>query len=156
MAKGQTAGRIDSASEDSVNKAFHSFIQESERQWRAGQGEMVGLVTRTMNEGGIWLIEAPTGTGKSLGLAFPAVQHTVATGRRVLLSTHTRNLQDQLEGDLQKLNKEGSHPFRFAILKGRGNYVCVRSLINLASEASSAEAEPLTLPTRYVLACLLG
>src|SRR5207248_2834446 len=38
----------------------------------------------------------------------------------------------------------------------RGNYLCVRSLINLALEASSAEAEPVTLPTRYVLACLLG
>jgi DNA polymerase-3 subunit epsilon/ATP-dependent DNA helicase DinG len=152
--QGPTAGRVNSASEDSVETAFRGFVRASGRQWRAGQGEMVRLVARTLNEGGTRLIEAPTGTGKSLALAFPAVQHALATGRRVLLTTYTRNLQDQLEGDLRKLD-EGDHPFRFAVLKGRGNYLCVRSLVNQALDASAA-AGPVTLSTRYVLACLLG
>src|SRR5262249_35463265 len=58
--EGPTAGRVDSAAEDSVETAFRGFVHASGRQWRAGQGEMVRLVARSLNDGGIRLIEAPT------------------------------------------------------------------------------------------------
>ena len=150
-----TAGRIASAGEEETDRAFRRLIETTGRQWREGQGEMVRLVAHTLDDSGIRLLEAPTGTGKSIGLAFPAIQHALATGGRVLLSTHTRNLQDQLERDLRRLSEEMIDPFRFAVLKGRGNYLCVRALVDIALE-TAAEPAASTLSTRHALACLMG
>ncbi|WP_406699472.1 RecQ family ATP-dependent DNA helicase [Singulisphaera sp. Ch08] len=151
-----SAGRIFSGSEEATRGAFEGHVRTSGRHMRPGQVEMVRLVAKTLNEGGVRVIEAPTGTGKSLGLAFPAVRHALATGHRVLLSTHTRHLQDQLEDDLAGLRRDGGVAFRYAVLKGRGNYLCVRALARLAYDTVAAGPDPSSRATRYMLACLIG
>jgi predicted DnaQ family exonuclease/DinG family helicase len=77
-------------------------------------------------------VEAGTGTGKSIAYLLPAAHFAVQNGERVVISTNTINLQDQLylkDGpDLQKILP---FEFRVALLKGRSNYICLRRLAAL-------------------------
>lgn len=73
------------------------------------------------------LIEAGTGTGKSLGYLIPALYYGVRNGKKVVVSTHTINLQEQLrQRDLPLLEDVLPFPFKASIFKGRGNYLCLR------------------------------
>jgi len=140
-----------------IERNFHSYVNASGQELRASQAEMVGLVSRTIAEGGVRLIEAPTGTGKSLGLAYPAARYALATGERVLLSTYTRNLQDQLERDIERLHEGGGLPFRWCVLKGRGNYLCVTALMErLRDEIDPASSARGRLDERLCLALAIG
>ncbi|MFK9175257.1 ATP-dependent DNA helicase, partial [Escherichia coli] len=78
------------------------------------------------NEGGIGLLEAGTGVGKSLGYLVPALRWAAANGERTIVSTNTINLQEQLvRKDLPFLEKALSdQPVRFALLNGWRNYLC--------------------------------
>jgi ATP-dependent DNA helicase DinG len=89
---------------------------------RAGQREMAAAVARTLLEGGTLLVEAGTGTGKTLAYLVPAV----LSRRRVLVSTGTKNLQEQIFfKDLPALREALGIPFTAAYMKGRGNYLCL-------------------------------
>src|SRR5256712_222922 len=80
--------------------------------------EAVGGVLR---EGGLLLAEAGTGTGKTLAYLLPAVE----LGRRVVVSTGTKNLQEQLvDKDLPLLARALGRDLNVAVMKGRGNYPC--------------------------------
>ncbi|MBW7456060.1 ATP-dependent DNA helicase DinG [Paenibacillus sepulcri] len=73
------------------------------------------------------MIEAGTGTGKSLGYLIPALYYGVQQGKKIVVSTHTINLQEQLrQRDLPLLQSVMPYPFRAAVFKGRGNYLCLR------------------------------
>jgi len=73
------------------------------------------------------LIEAGTGTGKSLGYLIPALYQGVKQNQKIVVSTHTINLQEQLrQRDLPLLQSVLPYPFRAAVFKGRGNYLCLR------------------------------
>jgi len=93
---------------------------------RASQREMAATIARVYNDGGIGLLEAGTGVGKSLGYLVPALRWAAANGERTIVSTNTINLQEQLVGkDLPFLAKAlNDQPVRFALLKGWRNYVC--------------------------------
>ena len=68
-----------------------------------------------------------TGTGKSLAYLIPAIQWSMQNGQRVVVSTNTINLQDQLiEKDIPDLHRVLDTPFKAAVLKGRSNYLCPR------------------------------
>ncbi len=96
---------------------------------RPQQIEMLEAVCRVFNSGGQLLVEAGTGTGKSLAYLLPAVEYAVRNGRHVVISTNTINLQDQLYlKDIPDLQRILKRPFRVAVLKGRGNYICLRRL----------------------------
>ncbi len=101
-------------------------------EYRPQQVEMMRLVTEAFNQGRHLLVEAGTGTGKSLAYLLPATSYAVANGRHVVISTNTINLQDQLFlkdiPDLQHILP--SEP-RAALLKGRSNYLCLRRLAAL-------------------------
>ena len=154
--EGPTAGRIDSTSEDSVRRSVSRLCPRERKAVASGSRED-GRAGHLDLERGRHPADRGAHRDRQVARARVSRRPTrTRNGEAGFLSTHTRNLQDQLEGDLQKLNNEGDQSFRFAVLKGRGNYLCVRSLINLALEASSIEAERMTLPTRYVLACFLG
>lgn len=97
---------------------------------RASQAAMAEAVSRSVREGGHLVAEAPTGTGKSLAYLVPAILDGVARGKRVVVSTHTIALQDQLmERDLPLL--AACLPVEFVAEKavGRGNYVGLRRLM---------------------------
>jgi len=92
---------------------------------RAGQTEMALAVARTIAEGGALVVEAGTGVGKTFSYLVPAL----LSGERVLLSTATKTLQDQLFGrDLPRLIEVLGVPIRSALLKGRGSYLCLHRM----------------------------
>ena len=97
---------------------------------RPSQRRMAATVTRLYNEGGIGLLEAGTGVGKSLGYLLPALRWAARNGERTVVSTNTINLQEQLVGkDLPLLERAlGDQRVRFALLKGWRNYLCLQRL----------------------------
>ncbi|MCB9833705.1 MAG: helicase [Planctomycetes bacterium] len=96
---------------------------------RPEQLEMARAVAAAMAERRHLLVEAGTGVGKSLGYLVPAVLEAVASGRRVLVSTQTLSLQDQLIGkDIPFLEKVLPGRFRAELAKGRSNYLAPRRL----------------------------
>ncbi len=103
---------------------------------RIGQRRMLRFVTGRFNEGGVGLVEAGTGTGKSLAYLVPAVRWAVRNGERVVVSTNTINLQEQLAGkDLGLTEKVLGERLKWALVKGRGNYVSIRRA-QLAAESA--------------------
>lgn len=102
-------------------------------EMRSGQVQMAQQVLRAFNQGDHMLLEAGTGTGKSLGYLVPAALWSIANGRRVVIATNTIPLQEQLiEKDLPQLQAmfaaEQISPPNTALLKGRSNYLCTRRL----------------------------
>jgi ATP-dependent DNA helicase DinG len=89
---------------------------------RSGQRQFAETVARTFDHGGTLIAEAGTGTGKTLAYLVPAV----LLGKRVLISTGTRTLQDQIfYKDLPALARVLDHDIRAAYMKGRTNYLCL-------------------------------
>ncbi|WDH97251.1 ATP-dependent DNA helicase DinG [Paenibacillus urinalis] len=94
---------------------------------RESQNMMFAEVTKAMEEDKHLLIEAGTGTGKSLGYLLPSIYHSVRQETKVTVSTHTINLQEQLrERDIPLLTEVVPFPFKAAVFKGRGHYLCLR------------------------------
>jgi DNA polymerase-3 subunit epsilon/ATP-dependent DNA helicase DinG len=106
---------------------------------------MAQLVADTLNEGGQLVLEAGTGTGKSLAYLLPAALQAVRNDRRVVVSTATTTLQDQLfEHDLplvQHSMRNERQALRASVLKGRNNYLCLRrwQLLLQAGDLSAAD-----------------
>lgn len=98
-------------------------------EYRPQQLEMTKAVARAFNEGRHLLVEAGTGVGKSIAYLLPAIYFSVRNDERIVISTNTINLQDQLyRKDLPDLKRILPFDFRVAILKGRSNYLCMRKL----------------------------
>jgi ATP-dependent DNA helicase DinG len=99
---------------------------------RPGQRDMAAYVADTYNDGGIALLEAGTGVGKSFAYLVPALEWARANGERTIVSTNTINLQEQLVGkDLPILSRAfstGERAVTFALLKGWRNYLCLARL----------------------------
>jgi ATP-dependent DNA helicase DinG len=96
---------------------------------RAEQREMSAAVARALDDGRTLLVEAGTGTGKTLAYLVPAL----ASGKRVIVSTATRTLQDQIaRNDVPLLRTIVARPFTAVVLKGVSNYVCRRKLATAA------------------------
>lgn len=93
---------------------------------RPSQRAYARTIARLYNSGGVGLLEAGTGVGKSLGYLVPALRWAAANGERTVVSTNTINLQEQLVGkDLPFLAAAFTdQPVRFALLKGWRNYLC--------------------------------
>ena len=95
---------------------------------RAGQRAMALAVAETFGDGGVLLAEAGTGTGKTLAYLVPAI----LSRQRVLISTGTKNLQEQIYfKDLPVLRQALGVPFKAAYMKGRANYLCLHRLDQL-------------------------
>lgn len=97
---------------------------------RTSQRGFARTIARLYNGGGIGVLEAGTGVGKSLGYLVPALRWAAQNGERTVVSTNTINLQEQLVGkDLPFLARAlDDQPVRFALLKGWHNYVCLLRL----------------------------
>ncbi len=100
---------------------------------RESQREMAAAVAATLAEGGVLLVEAGTGTGKTLAYLVPAI----LKGERVLVSTGTKNLQEQIYfKDLPVLEQALGVPFKATCMKGRANYLCLHRFEALRDEAA--------------------
>ncbi len=105
---------------------------------RPGQVEMAEAVAEAISEARHLVVRAGTGTGKTLGYLVPAI----LSGRRVVVATATRALQDQLATkDLPFLDEHLDRPFDWAVLKGRSNYLCAQRLAELARSTGSADTD---------------
>jgi ATP-dependent DNA helicase DinG len=95
---------------------------------RAGQVEMAVAVARVFEQGGVLLAEAGTGTGKTIAYLVPAI----LSRERVLISTGTKNLQEQIYfKDIPALRESLGIPFTATYMKGRANYLCLYKLDRL-------------------------
>ena len=104
-------------------------------QPRLGQTEMALAVAQTIEDGGSLVVEAGTGIGKTFAYLVPAL----LSGERVLLSTATKALQDQLFArDLPQLVQAMGLPLRTALLKGRGSYLCLHRM-EMARQQSAVQ-----------------
>jgi len=103
---------------------------------RPGQTDMALAVAATIEQGGVLVVEAGTGVGKTYSYLVPAL----LSGERVLLSTATKTLQDQLYGrDLPRLIQALGLPVRTALLKGRASYLCLHRMAQARHEAALAD-----------------
>jgi ATP-dependent DNA helicase DinG len=108
---------------------------------RPQQEAMAQAVQEAITAGRHLVVQAGTGTGKSLAYLVPAV----LSGKKVVVATATKALQDQLaEKDLPLLAEAAGRPFRFAVLKGRSNYLCRQRADEVASGGFQPTLEPAT------------
>jgi ATP-dependent DNA helicase DinG len=105
---------------------------------RPGQQQMAVAVGGAIASGKHLIVQAGTGTGKTMGYLVPAV----LTGKRIVVATATKALQDQLASkDLPFLEAHLGKPFDWAILKGRSNYICMQRVRELQSTEGQGQLE---------------
>lgn len=127
--------------ESLIDKVFGTggLISKSHENYehRPGQIKMAEEIVRAFEEKRHLIVEAGTGTGKTLAYLVPAIAAALATKKRVIISTGTKNLQEQLmEKDIPFLQKVLPKKFSAAYMKGRSNYACLYRI-------SKAEHQPI-------------
>ena len=104
-------------------------------EYRKGQYDMAKAVEAALNDKRHLVVEAGTGTGKTLAYLVPALRHARETGQRVIVSTGTKNLQEQLYFKdipfLESVLNDSAGPLRVCYMKGRANYLCKHKLYAL-------------------------
>ena len=139
---------------ESVEAAF-GRIASILGEERTGQVRMARAVYRALREEGVLLIEAGTGIGKSLAYLVPAMIVSREMGERVIISTHTRNLQYQLLAKELPLAEEVLRSgTRVAHLMGRENYICAKRL--LSAVVGGMDDDPETALALGIAASLSG
>jgi ATP-dependent DNA helicase DinG len=104
-------------------------------EYRSGQVAMAEAVLRAFEERRHLIVEAGTGTGKTLAYLVPAIAAATARSQRVIISTGTKNLQEQLmEKDVPFLQKVLPRGFKAAAMKGRTNYACLNRIKRAESQ----------------------
>lgn len=100
-----------------------------EYEHRPGQIDMAEAVLRAFEQKRHLIVEAGTGTGKTLAYLVPAIAAACGSGARVVISTGTKNLQEQLmDKDIPFLQEVLPAKFRAALMKGRNNYACLHRI----------------------------
>jgi len=123
---------------------FHKLFPEYEH--RSEQIEMLRAAARAISEGRHYLIEAGTGIGKSLAYLIPSALWAVKNKQRVVISTNTINLQDQLiTKDIPLLLETLKLKCKASVLKGRSNYLCPHHLESLRKSKPKSADEMLVL-----------
>ena len=100
-----------------------------EYEHRPGQIQMAEAVVRAFEQKRHLIVEAGTGTGKTLAYLVPAIAAACGSGARIVISTGTKNLQEQLmDKDIPFLQDVLPAKFRAAVMKGRNNYACLHRI----------------------------
>jgi len=137
-----------------IQQSYSEFLQNRGLTARYGQKLMVAAVARTLGGveendegervggGHICVVEAGTGTGKTVAYLLPALILARALGKKLVVATATVALQEQIVNkDLPELKRNTNLSFNFSLAKGRGRYLCLSKLDNLLGEFASA-ADP--------------
>jgi len=105
--------------------SFYEYLLTKGHERRGSQEEFLRITQELLKEGGVKLVEAPTGTGKTFAYLIPLI----TSGQKAIISTGTKILQDQLRRDIEFLGAHykllTSKDLSYAILKGKGNYLCL-------------------------------
>ncbi|MDR2102329.1 MAG: ATP-dependent DNA helicase DinG [Treponema sp.] len=132
------AGRIIAALEDGGTIARRLPAYEK----RQAQLDLMELIIRGFNEDALVAAEAGTGVGKSFAYLLPALSYALANDERILISTATITLQQQLfEKDIPLVNSAMKKKLKAVLVKGRGNYLCRRRLEDALREPNLDESE---------------
>lgn len=118
-------------------------------EFRAEQLKMIHAICEAFNADKIAIIEAGTGVGKSMAYLLPAIFWAVQNNERTVISTNTINLQEQLiKKDIPFLQSILNFKFKATLVKGRGNYACLRKVSEIRTDfdffAEEDEADELT------------
>ena len=98
-------------------------------EFRPQQLHMAEAVHHALEQGHHMMVEAGTGTGKSLAYLLPAIQWALANDKRVVISTYTKTLQEQiLNHDIPLLRDTLGLPFRYSLCMGNENYLSLRHM----------------------------
>lgn len=133
-----------------IQRAYSQFLENKGMKSRYGQKLMIAEIARTLGgieldddnkrktEGHVCVVEAGTGTGKTVAYLLPAIAIAKAMGKKLVVSTATVALQEQIVNkDLPELLRHSGLSFNFALAKGRGRYLCLSKLDNVLSEYES-------------------
>ena len=119
-----------------IHKNFGKF------EVRREQYEMAKFIENSMNENKKLIVEAGTGTGKTIAYLLPTLLYAIENNLKVIVSTNTINLQEQLVNkDIPLLKKIINEDFNYQIVKGRGNYLCKRKLYNIDVTEKETDTE---------------
>lgn len=140
---------VPDALKNDIQQAYSSWLSQRAFKPRRGQREMIAQVARTLSGEAprVAVIEAGTGTGKTIGYTLPAAAVAASLGKTLVIATATVALQEQVAyRDLPDLLASSSLSFDMQLAKGRGRYVCLKRLDDSVSGAvSSGLAAGLTL-----------
>lgn len=133
-----------------IQSSYSRFLDSKGLKARYGQKVMIAEIARTLGgielddenlrtgSGHVCVVEAGTGTGKTIAYLLPAIAIAKAMGKKLVVSTATVALQEQIVNkDLPELHRHSGLSFNFALAKGRGRYLCLSKLDNLLSEYES-------------------
>ena len=119
-----------------IHKNFGKF------EVRREQYEMAKSIENSMNDNKKLIVEAGTGTGKTIAYLLPTLLYAIENNLKVIVSTNTINLQEQLVNkDIPLLKKIINEDFNYQIVKGRGNYLCKRKLYNIDVTEKETDTE---------------
>ncbi len=111
-------------------------------EYRPQQVEMLREIAKALSQGNHLMVEAGTGVGKSMAYLIPSAIWAIQNGARVVISTNTINLQDQLiNKDIPDLLNATNMDLRAVVLKGRSNYLCPRRLMNFLRRTPEKKEE---------------
>ena len=142
----------DAQPDPDIGSALTAAIEAIGGEDRPGQVQMAAAVAKTLAGEGHLLVQAGTGTGKSLGYLVPSVLHATDAEHRVVVATATLNLQHQLiSRDLPRLvdalERVIGRRATFSVLKGRHNYVCLERLHRASDEPEDTDEALFAVPT---------
>ena len=139
---------------EEIQERIQTFYESVQANWpgfkvRTGQEQMFAQIANTLSHAksnkeertgdNILVIEGKTGVGKTLGYLIPAIVFSKLLGKRVIISTGTVALQEQLlQKDLPALVKLSPIAFEYALAKGRGRYVCNIRLEQISGKTKQA------------------
>ncbi len=126
--------QVEDLSIDTIFGAEGVFSKHFKKyELREGQIEMSKAVLDNFEKMEFLLVEAGTGIGKSLAYLIPSIKYTNRENKKVIISTNTKNLQEQLfYKDLPVVKDCVNIPFKATLLKGRGNYICEKKWLETA------------------------
>ena len=109
---------------------------------RPQQQTMMEVISEAFNRNSIAVVEAPTGVGKTMAYLLPAIKWAVENRERIVISTRTINLQEQImHKDIPLLQNVLGSTFSAVLVKGRANYLCKKRLDRALSEATLFDDE---------------
>lgn len=134
-------------------QALHRVVASlPDAEERPGQDEMAYAIAESLAAGRSIIVQAGTGTGKSLGYLVPALMN----GKTAVVATATKALQDQLDrNDLPLLARTLGVPFSWAVVKGRSNYLCLQRVKELRDTANQLEFEQTATSVRREIDSIL-
>jgi ATP-dependent DNA helicase DinG len=141
---------VDTAVKDKIQSAYSQFLEAKSLQPRYGQKLMIADIARTLSgiscdeegvresDNHVCVIEAGTGTGKTVAYLLAAIPVAQALNKKIVISTATVALQEQIvHKDLPEVKRNTDLSFNFTLAKGRGRYLCLSKLDRLLMDSDA-------------------